>query len=58
MISIDAEAGILSVSSDDDPASRSAEPFDLSGNHSGMGRELFAVFRKQVSSAETGATVL
>jgi phosphogluconate dehydratase len=58
VISIDAEQGVLSVSGDDDPAARSVEPFDLSANHVGMGRELFATFRKQVSSAETGASVL
>lgn len=58
VISIDAEQGVLSVSGDDDPAARSVEPFDLSANHVGMGRELFATFRKRVSSAETGATVL
>ncbi|HEY5801771.1 MAG TPA: dihydroxy-acid dehydratase, partial [Burkholderiaceae bacterium] len=30
---------------------------DLSGSHIGMGRELFAMFRTTVSTAETGATV-
>ena len=58
VITIDAEQGVLSVAGDDDPAARSVEPFDLSANHVGMGRELFATFRKQVSSAETGASVL
>jgi len=58
VISIDAEQGVLSVSGDDDPAARLLEPFELSANHVGMGRELFATFRKQVSSAETGASVL
>jgi phosphogluconate dehydratase len=58
VISIDAEKGVLSVSGDDDPAARLLEPFDLSANHVGMGREMFATFRKQVSSAETGASVL
>ncbi len=58
VIRIDAEKGVLSVSGDDDPARRSAESIDLSANAVGMGRELFAAFRKQVSSAETGATVL
>ena len=57
LITIDAEAGALSVSADDDPAARSIESSDISANHVGMGRELFAAFRKQVSSAETGATI-
>jgi len=47
----------LSVSADDDPAARSFESCDISANHVGMGRELFAAFRKQVSGAETGATI-
>lgn len=57
LIEIDAVAGKLSVSSDDDPTARTAEPVDVSVGHTGMGRELFAVFRKQVSSAETGASI-
>ncbi len=57
LITIDAAAGVLSVSADDDPAARSVEFCDISANHVGMGRELFAAFRKQVSSAETGATI-
>ena len=57
LIVIDSEAGILSVSADDDPGGRSVESCDISANHVGMGRELFAAFRKQVSSAETGATI-
>jgi phosphogluconate dehydratase len=30
---------------------------DLTGEQSGLGRELFALFRRQVSSAETGASI-
>ncbi|MDH3611756.1 MAG: phosphogluconate dehydratase [Gammaproteobacteria bacterium] len=56
-ITIDVHDGVLSVSGDDDPAARSAEASDLSGNRAGMGRELFSAFRQQVSSAETGATI-
>lgn len=56
LVTIDAEAGALSVSGDD-AAARPAGSFDLAGNHRGMGRELFAAFRTQVSSAETGATI-
>lgn len=56
-ITIDAHDGVVSVSGDDDPAARSADVSDLSGNRAGMGRELFGAFRQQVSSAETGATI-
>jgi phosphogluconate dehydratase len=38
-------------------ARRQPATADLSGSHIGMGRELFAVFRSTVSSAETGATI-
>jgi phosphogluconate dehydratase len=57
MISIDAEAGSLSVSAADDPSARAVRTADLRTSHSGMGRELFGAFRKQVSSAEAGATI-
>jgi phosphogluconate dehydratase len=57
LITIDAVAGVLSVSADDDPVARSIESCDISEKHVGMGRELFAAFRKQVSGAETGATI-
>jgi phosphogluconate dehydratase len=57
-IEIDAVSGSLSVTADDDPVARSTEAVDISAGHTGMGRELFASFRKQVSSAETGATIL
>jgi phosphogluconate dehydratase len=57
LISIDSDAGVLSVSADDDPTSRAAHNYDLSSSHTGMGRELFAAFRQQASSAETGATI-
>ena len=30
---------------------------DLSASHSGMGRDLFATFRKNVSGAEAGGTI-
>jgi phosphogluconate dehydratase len=57
-IDIDAVSGTLSVTADDDPLLREVDAVELSASHSGMGRELFAVFRRQVSSAETGASVL
>jgi phosphogluconate dehydratase len=56
-VRIDAEAGVLSVSADDDPLARPVREFDLDEHRAGMGRELFAVFRQAVSSAERGASV-
>lgn len=56
-ITIDAVAGVLSVTADDDPALRSIGSNDPSSSHVGMGRELFVQFRKNVSSAEYGATI-
>ena len=54
MISIDATKGTMSVevSSTPRPAPH------LAPRHSGMGRELFHIFRKSVSDAESGASVL
>ena len=57
LIEIDARAGTMSVMADDDVLARDAPALDVSPGHSGMGRELFGVFRREVSSAETGATV-
>jgi phosphogluconate dehydratase len=56
-ITIDAVAGVLSVTANDDPALRSIGSSDPSSSHVGMGRELFVQFRKNVSSAECGATI-
>ena len=56
-ITIDAVAGVLSVTANDDPALRSIGSSDPSSSHVGMGRELFVQFRKNVSSAERGATI-
>jgi phosphogluconate dehydratase len=56
IIRLDAEAGTLQALV---PASewtaRVAAPADLSSNQVGMGRELFAMFRASVSTAEEGA---
>lgn len=57
LIDIDAKRGTLTVSADDDIESRPAASYELEASHTGMGRELFAAFREQVGSAETGATV-
>jgi phosphogluconate dehydratase len=56
-IEIDAEAGVLSVCTEDDFDARPLPDFDFDDRHTGMGRELFAAFRKSVSSAEQGATI-
>ena len=57
IVRIDADAGVLAVTADDDPLERPAPEFGLEGHRSGMGRELFAVFRRAVSGAEQGASV-
>ncbi|HEX5787626.1 MAG TPA: phosphogluconate dehydratase [Woeseiaceae bacterium] len=56
LVTIDADAGVLSVAAD--LAARPRPDFDLARSHSGMGRELFGVFRARVSGAEEGAFVL
>jgi phosphogluconate dehydratase len=57
MIRLDAEAGILeALVSESEWAKRTTETANLSGNQTGMGRELFSVFRASVSAAEEGGT--
>jgi phosphogluconate dehydratase len=57
-ITIDASSGELHAEcGSEDVASRPALHPDLGASHSGMGRELFAAFRQQTSSAESGATI-
>ena len=56
LIRVDGDAGVLQALVD--PAewdARSIEPAELFGNEVGMGRELFAMFRHVVSTAEEGA---
>lgn len=56
MLELDAEQGILRVL---DEAAIDRAPADYQGGHQqGMGRELFAGFRRLVSDAEAGASVL
>jgi phosphogluconate dehydratase len=56
LLRVDAVAGVLDILTpgvlDRAPASA-----DLGGNEFGLGRELFALFRQRVGSAETGASV-
>lgn len=57
IVTIDAETGVLDVAGEDDPAARAVDEADLRGSHAGLGRELFATFRNNVSGAEQGATI-
>ncbi len=57
VIRLDATAGTLTCLAPDFEARAPVEA-DLSGNEHGLGRELFAAFRAQVSSADTGAAVV
>ncbi|MDH4124376.1 MAG: phosphogluconate dehydratase [Gammaproteobacteria bacterium] len=57
-IDIDAASGTMSVTSGDDPLQRVVAGVERSADHTGMGRELFALFRGAVSGAEAGASVL
>jgi len=57
MIRLDAEAGILeALVSETEWAARTSDTANLAGNQTGMGRELFSVFRANVSAAEEGGT--
>jgi phosphogluconate dehydratase len=57
VIHIDSEAGVLRVESPETVTARDPYAPDLTNNHFGIGRELFATFRRNVSGAETGATI-
>src|SRR5450830_396271 len=57
MIRLDAQAGTLAALVDPTVWSqRQVETAELSANQTGMGRELFSVFRASVSAAEEGGT--
>jgi len=59
LITIDAEASTVEVDVPEaEWAARALAPMDLAGNQFGVGRELFAVFREAVDSAEDGACAL
>lgn len=56
LIRLDAENGVLqALVPEEEWTKRSVEAGDLSANQVGMGRELFAMFRASVSTAEEGA---
>jgi len=58
VVTLDANAGELKLHvADDELAARECRRLDLAGNHSGMGRELFAAFRHSVEEAEKGASI-
>ncbi len=57
MIRICSETGTLTATAGDDIAAREAIEVDLTPNHVGMGRELFAAFRRQTGAAEAGASI-
>ncbi|MCZ8115201.1 phosphogluconate dehydratase [Silanimonas sp.] len=59
VITIDAETSTVEVDVPEaEWAARASAPMDLAGNQFGVGRELFAVFREAVDSAEDGACAL
>jgi phosphogluconate dehydratase len=57
VIRVDATNGVLDVLT---PGALDRAPVvaDMSGNHFGLGREMFAAFRSNVGTAETGASAL
>ena len=57
IVTIDANSGLLQVDSDDSIEERPQVIPDLCSAHSGLGRELFSVFRTTSNSAEAGATI-
>lgn len=57
LVRLDADAGTLEVL-DRGVLERPGATADLSGNEAGCGRELFALFRRNVGAAESGASVL
>jgi phosphogluconate dehydratase len=58
MVRLDAVAGTVEVLVDaDDWNSRVPDNVDLGVHHTGMGRELFAMFRQSAVAADLGAGV-
>jgi phosphogluconate dehydratase len=58
LIRLDAENGLLeALVPVEEWAGRVTESVDVSANQVGMGRELFAMFRRSVSTAEEGGAI-
>ena len=57
MIEINAETGALSIVSVDNFNARPAPELNFENSQTGMGRELFSIFRNSVGSAENGASI-
>lgn len=57
IVRVDAKSGVLDIITKG-VADRPAATADLSDNEHGLGRELFAAFRRQVGTADTGACAL
>ena len=57
MMTICSNTGSLAVADSDTVLQREIPAMDISASHAGMGRELFATFRRNVSSAETGGSI-
>jgi phosphogluconate dehydratase len=56
LLRLDATAGVLRLCGDEaEFAARGVETPNLAGNEFGVGRELFAVFRRNATGAEQGA---
>nr|WP_222934563.1 phosphogluconate dehydratase [Caulobacter sp. 17J80-11] len=59
VVRVDAEAGLIEVKVPDaELMARPVVEADLSPHQHGVGRELFALFRRNVGTADTGASVL
>ena len=59
MVLLDCDSGTLEVQlSDAELAARPVAEVDLSANNTGVGRELFGLFRRQAGLAENGASAL
>jgi phosphogluconate dehydratase len=57
VITVCSNSGTLSVADADSVLQREIPQVDISTSHAGMGRELFATFRQNVSGAETGGSI-
>lgn len=58
MITIDTVTGELSVTAEDNIEDRENSADEIASHSSGIGRELFGLFREAVSGAEEGASIL